>query len=50
MKKITNNLIIRKDDYSLLNSYLNNARMQSTYNRRDAEELQAEKKGETCKQ
>ncbi|MEO8415518.1 MAG: GreA/GreB family elongation factor [Ginsengibacter sp.] len=44
MKKIKNNLIIRKDDYSLLNSYLNNARMQSTYNRRDAEELQAELK------
>ncbi len=44
MKKIKNNLIIRKDDYSLLTSYLNNARMQSTFNRRDAEDLQAELK------
>ena len=44
MKKIKNNLVIRKDDYSLLTSYLNNARMQSTFNRRDAEDLQAELK------
>lgn len=42
MKKIKNNLVIRKDDYSLLTSYLNNARMQSSFNRRDAEDLQAE--------
>jgi regulator of nucleoside diphosphate kinase len=40
--KKTNTLILRKDDYSLLNSYLDNARLQSTFNRRDAEELQAE--------
>ncbi len=44
MKKIKNNLVIRKDDYTLLTSYLNNARMQSTFNRRDAEDLQAELK------
>ncbi len=44
MKKIKNNLVIRKDDYSLLTSYLNNARMQSTFNRRDAADLKAELK------
>ncbi len=44
MKKIKNNLILRKDDYSLLISYLNNARRQSTFDRRNAEELTAELK------
>lgn len=44
MKKVRNKLIIRKDDYSLLISYLNNARRQSTFDRRNAEELTAELK------
>jgi len=47
MKKIKNNLVIRKDDYSLLVSYLNNARRQSTFDRRNAEELTAELKKAT---
>ena len=47
MKKIKNNLVIRKDDYSLLVSYLNNARRQSTFDRRNAEELTAELKRAT---
>ena len=47
MKKIKNNLVIRKDDYSLLISYLNNARRQSTFDRRNAEELTAELKKAT---
>ena len=46
-KKIKNNLVIRKDDYSLLISYLNNARRQSTFDRRNAEELTAELKKAT---
>lgn len=44
MKKITNNLVLRKDDYSLLTAFLRNARLQSTFNKRDAEDLQAELK------
>ncbi len=44
MKKITNNLVLRKDDYSLLIAYLRNAWSQSTFNERDADELQAELK------
>ena len=47
MKKIKNNLVIRKDDYSLLVSYLNNARRQSTFDRRNAEELTDELKKAT---
>ena len=47
MKKIKNKLVIRKDDYSLLISYLNNARRQSTFDRRNAEELTAELKKAT---
>ena len=47
MKKIKSNLVIRKDDYSLLISYLNNARRQSTFDRRNAEELTAELKKAT---
>ena len=47
MKKIKNNLVFRKDDYSLLVSYLNNARRQSTFDRRNAEELTAELKKAT---
>ena len=47
MKKIKNNLVLRKDDYSLLVSYLNNARRQSNFDRRNAEELTAELKKAT---
>ncbi|HET7117123.1 MAG TPA: GreA/GreB family elongation factor [Hanamia sp.] len=39
MKMIKNNLVIREDDYSLLISYLNNARRQPTFDRRNADEL-----------
>ncbi len=44
MKKISNSLVLRKDDYSLLTAYLRNARSQSTFNSRDADDLQAELK------
>ncbi|MEO9032582.1 MAG: GreA/GreB family elongation factor [Ginsengibacter sp.] len=44
MKKISNNLVLRKEDYSLLTAYLRNARSQSTFNSRDADDLQAELK------
>src|SRR5665647_1638495 len=47
MKKIKNNLILRKDDYSLLISFLNNARRQSTFDRRNAEEITTELKKAT---
>jgi regulator of nucleoside diphosphate kinase len=47
MKKIENNLVLRQDDYSLLVSYLNNARRQSTFDRQNAEELSAELKKAT---
>ncbi|MEO6188157.1 MAG: nucleoside diphosphate kinase regulator [Ginsengibacter sp.] len=44
MKKITNNLVLRKDDYTLLTSYLKSTRSQANFNRKDAEELHAELK------
>ena len=47
MKKIKNNLVIRKDDYSLLISYLNNARRHPTFDRRNADELTSELKKAT---
>ena len=47
MQKIKNKLVLRKDDYSLLISYLNNARRQSTFDRQNAEELSAELKKAT---
>ena len=47
MQKIKNKLVLRKDDYSLLISYLNNARRQSTFDRQNAEELTAELKKAT---
>ena len=47
MQKIKNKLVLRKDDYSLLISYLNNARRLSTFDRRNAEELTAELKKAT---
>ncbi len=42
MKKIKNNLVIREDDYSLLITYLNNARRQPTFDRRNVDELTSE--------
>lgn len=42
MKMIKNKLVIRKDDYSLLISYLNNARRYPTFDRRNADELTSE--------
>ena len=47
MQKIKNKLVLRKDDYSLLISYLNNAQRQSTFDRQNAEELSAELKKAT---
>lgn len=47
MKKIKNNLVIREDDYSLLISYLNNARRQPTFDRRNAEAFTCELKKAT---
>ena len=47
MKKIKNNLVIREDDYSLLITYLNNARRHPTFDRRNADELTSELKKAT---
>ena len=44
MKKITNNLVLRKDDYLLLISYLDNTRKHSSFDKQNAEELTAELK------
>jgi regulator of nucleoside diphosphate kinase len=44
MKKINNQLVLRKDDYSLLVSYLNGSRGKTPFDRQNAEELQAELK------
>ena len=42
MEKIKNNLVIREDDYSLLITYLKNARRQPTFDRRNANEIISE--------
>ena len=47
MKEIKNTLVLRKDDYTLLSSYLNNMRIQSSFDRQNAEELSAELKKAT---
>ena len=47
MKETKNNLVIREDDYSLLISYLNNARRQPTFDRRNAYEFASELKKAT---
>jgi regulator of nucleoside diphosphate kinase len=44
MKKTNNQLVLRKDDYNLLISYLNGSRGKTPFDRRNAEELQAELK------
>jgi regulator of nucleoside diphosphate kinase len=47
MKKIKDTLVLRKDDYTLLSSYLNNMRAQSNFDRHNAEELTGELKKAT---
>jgi regulator of nucleoside diphosphate kinase len=42
MQKLNNALILRNDDYNLLTSYLSDWRGNSAFDRRNAEELQAE--------
>lgn len=42
MQKLNNTLILRKDDYNLLTSYLSSWRGNSVVDRRNAEELRAE--------
>ena len=44
MKKTNDQLVLRKDDYNLLISYLNGGRGKTPYDRRNAEDLQAELK------
>lgn len=44
MKKSENKLILRKNDFALLNEYLRNARSQRTFNKQEADDLQAELK------
>lgn len=44
MKKATNQLILRKEDFALINSYLKNERSQRTFNKQEADDLQAELK------
>ncbi len=44
MQKLNNQLVLRKDDYSLLLSYLNGGLTRSAFDRRNAESLQSELK------
>jgi len=44
MQKINNQLVLRKDDYKLLISYLNGGYGKTAFDRRNAEGLQAELK------
>lgn len=44
MKKTENKLILRKEDFALFNAYLKNARSQRTFNKQEADDLQAELK------
>ena len=44
MKKINKQLVLRKDDYKLLISYLNGGYGKTAFDRRNAEDLQAELK------
>lgn len=44
MKKTTNQLVLRKDDYTLLISYLNGGHGKTAFDRRNAEDLHAELK------
>ena len=44
MKKINNQLVVMKDDYNLLKTYLNNRSGKTTFDRQNAEDLFAELK------
>ena len=44
MQKINNQLVLRKDDYKLLISYLNGGHDKTAFDRRNAEDLHAELK------
>lgn len=44
MKEIKDQLVLTRDDYKLLNSYLNGRWPKTTFDRRNAEELQTELK------
>ena len=44
MQKINNELVLRKDDYKLLVSYLNGRHGKTAFDRRNAEDLQTELK------
>ena len=44
MKKINNQLVLMKDDYNLLKTYLNNRSGKTTFDRQNAEDLHAELK------
>ena len=44
MKKINNQLVLMKDDYNLLKTYLNNRSGKTTFDRQNAEDLFAELK------
>jgi len=44
MQKINSQLVLRKDDYTLLRSYLNGGFEKSAFDRRNAEDLKAELK------
>ena len=44
MKKLNNQLVLMKDDYNLLVTYLNNRTGRTTFDRRNAEDLFAELK------
>ena len=44
MKKLNNQLVLLRDDYDLLNSYLNSWNAKSAFDRRNAEELHTELK------
>ena len=44
MKKINNQLVLMKDDYNLLKTYLNNRSGKNTFDRQNAEDLFAELK------
>lgn len=47
MQKINNQLVLRKDDYKILTSYLNGSRGKTAFDRRNAEDLKAELKKAT---
>lgn len=42
MQNVQNSLVLRKEDYALLISYLKNADAQSTFNKQEADDLKAE--------